>query len=236
MAGSEKTSKLDVENTNDFRESCRINNSLLHLGRCLQSLKEGKGVNITRDSALTMILLGFMNENNNVVMLCNVRQDHESLEESIKVLQYASGSNRAILPKATNLITSIADNYYSERNEECHELQPFKKDPTQKLIEDAKEQIKINQIKEKMATFRQSMFQDMEENSRQGGFFNEFTRSSTFETRLESFRGMFNTGNSAEGPRESNAGGGFFATAAAFGSLSQQKTPLCMKNIQTKWG
>lgn len=234
LAGSEKTSKLDVENQKDFRESCRINSSLLHLGRCLQNLKEGKNVNIARDSNLTMLLLGYMNENNNVVMLCNVRQDSESLEESIKVVQYASSSNRAILPKGRQMITSIADNYCEEVAHENNQLLPYKPDVTQQLIEEAKSQIQINQIRERMATFRQSLYKVMDEESRSSVFFNEFTGTSTFEAQYESFKDIFKTDRKPKTEQNFNESA-VFASAAIYGSLSQQKTPLAYKDIHSKW-
>lgn len=181
-----------------------------------------------------MLLLGYMNENNNVVMLCNVRQDPDSLEESFKVVQYASSSNRAILPKGRGMITSISDSCYSEANQEDHQLQPYKPDQTQHIIEEAKTQIQINRIKEKMADFRQSLFKDIEENSRNSVFMNEFTGSRTLQPQFDSFKEIFKTSQKSQKDSQANDNG-FFATAAIYGSLSEQKTPLAFKDIHSKW-
>lgn len=232
LAGSEKTSKLDTERNGEFRESCLINNSLLHLGRCLKSLKDGKNIGIVRDSNLTMLLLGFMNENNSVAMLCNIRQDHDSLEETVKVLQYASDSNRTVLGKNMNMVTNLSNGSQTQSSLGENRLQPYRVDCTQKMIQGVKEKIKLEEFNKKMQSFRASMFKEIEETSRQSMRILENSRSSTYGCNLMGFRAAGKE-NEPPGCLTHELEESFFTKAV---NLSDQKTPQVFKNKKIKWG
>lgn len=182
-----------------------------------------------------MILLGFMNENNNVVMLCSVRQDQESLEESVKVLQYASDSNRTILSKSLNLVTNISNGNQSQSALEENRLLPFKQDQTHLLIQGVKEKIKMEEYNKRMQRFRASMFKELEETSRQSMCILENSRSSTFAGPLKGFQPC---GKENDPPVNVpvDLENDFFSKAVDLPLLSSQKTPTIFRSQKSKWG
>jgi hypothetical protein len=113
LAGSERFQKAQTIGVN-FKEGCKINQSLMTLRRCFTILKNGNKDKLPfMDSMLTRVLLNYLNSYFSVVMLTNIRQNKEDRGETIKVLEYASGSLGLDLPKQTlstaGLLTFLED-------------------------------------------------------------------------------------------------------------------------------
>ena len=177
MAGSERTSKLECSTDQEFKESCQINNSLLSLGRCLKILKEGKSNLPTRDCTLTLLLMGHLTEGNNVSMLSNVSPDHANVEETIKVLEYASDSNRIVLPRQRFTTIFYSQTKETNKNELAssrQEVQSYQQNRLEVLLNEIRSKIDMTTLNsnlnrwstnakmeiETMITTRQSMLSE----------------------------------------------------------------------------
>jgi len=94
LAGSERAKR--TENIGSMMvESCAINGTLLVLGRCLQALRDSKvsqQVIPYRDCKLTKVLYEYFTEGNNLIMMSNICTEKALLEETIKVLNFASNA------------------------------------------------------------------------------------------------------------------------------------------------
>ncbi len=162
LAGSEKTSKLDCQNDQDFKESCQINNSLLSLGRCLTLLKEGKTSLPTRDCTLTLLLMGYLTEGNSVALLSNISQDYANFEETVKVLQYASDSNRTILPKSAHSPYFYSQAKPPAAKETCLERYCDKR--LSVVLEHLKKTIDLSEVNSKLSRWSTIMLREIDQN------------------------------------------------------------------------
>ena len=162
LAGSEKTSKLECQNEQDFKESCQINNSLLSLGRCLTLLKEGKTSLPTRDCTLTLLLMGYLTEGNNVALLSNISQDYANFEETVKVLQYASDSNRTILPKMMHNPFFYSQAKPPAIKETC--LEKYSDKRLSVVLENLKKTIDLREVNTKLSRWSTMMLREIDQN------------------------------------------------------------------------
>ncbi len=165
LAGSERTSKMECNSDADFKESCHINSSLLHLGRCLKELKDCHSTLNARTSLLTMILLNYLNQSNNVAMVSNISKDYPNFEETVKVLQYASDSNRIVMPKVkTGLILTpamssrkIIDNKFDI--ETPNKIVPFQNSSISVIVEKVKKQCELQEFETKCKRLKDNLLQ-----------------------------------------------------------------------------
>lgn len=88
LAGSERAKRTE-NNDNKLKEAGGINNSLMVLGRCLQSIKKGVVVPF-RDCKLTKFLAEYFKVESNIKMITNINPREEDFQESLRVLNYAS--------------------------------------------------------------------------------------------------------------------------------------------------
>lgn len=178
LAGSEKTSKIDLKPGENFKESCQINASLMHLGRCLKNLKDGQGLQGMRDTTLTMLLAGYLHEHSNVILMCNVSYD-SPLEESVKVLEFASDSNRAVLPKKVIQPTLVLRSKENTQ-EEDKALQLYSQGRLAPLLESIKKNINPAQpsLSDKLKNFADQMLAEITVESRKSTCFLERNQKS----------------------------------------------------------
>lgn len=88
LAGSERAKRTE-NNDNKLKEAGGINNSLMVLGRCLQSIKKGMVVPF-RDCKLTKFLAEYFKVESNIKMITNINPKDDDFLESLRVLNYAS--------------------------------------------------------------------------------------------------------------------------------------------------
>lgn len=94
LAGSERQSKAETTGL-QFEEAKRINQSLLMLGRALNSFSDGKSDFISlRESKLTRLLSESFGGNSKTWMLATVSPAAFNLQESISTLDYATNAKK----------------------------------------------------------------------------------------------------------------------------------------------
>ncbi|CAN7986694.1 unnamed protein product [Ixodes hexagonus] len=99
LAGSENPTKTGNMGCR-LREAGRINTSLLVLGRCLESLRQGKGAEQRapfRDSKLTQVMQAFFVGGGIVSLVVNVSPSLVVLEESLGALKFSAVAT-AVVP------------------------------------------------------------------------------------------------------------------------------------------
>jgi hypothetical protein len=94
LAGSEKPARAAPgTNRENFHDSVKINESLLVLGKCLTSIKNGDQNIPYRECKLTQVLFNYISSTKNIIMFSNISQDTANLDNTIRVLEYASSSS-----------------------------------------------------------------------------------------------------------------------------------------------
>eukprot|EP01017_Pseudomicrothorax_dubius_P017395 TRINITY_DN1963_c0_g1_i1.p1 TRINITY_DN1963_c0_g1~~TRINITY_DN1963_c0_g1_i1.p1 ORF type:complete len:784 (+),score=165.12 TRINITY_DN1963_c0_g1_i1:90-2441(+) len=125
LAGSERAKK--TENTGQqMVESCNINKSLLVLGKCIKAMRDNQ---LTKDSTqiqlvpyreckLTRLLFEYFHEESNLIMITNINPRAEDLEESLRVLNYASLAREIRPMKSRYEVRTIERSNNKERKQE----------------------------------------------------------------------------------------------------------------------
>lgn len=96
LAGAERNPGIQQKIKGGGRKSegIEINQSLVVLGRCLRAMRKNKQEKLpVMESTLTKILIKYLNNRHNVVMLTNIRQTKINQSQEVCVLEYASSSN-----------------------------------------------------------------------------------------------------------------------------------------------
>jgi hypothetical protein len=123
LAGSERQGKTESTGL-QFEEAKKINQSLLALGRALNSFSEGRGDMVSlRDSKLTRLLSESFGGNNKTWMLATVAPTAYNASETLSTLEYATHAKK-ITNRATvnNVARRLEVAQLRERESKLHEL------------------------------------------------------------------------------------------------------------------
>ncbi|KAL4509989.1 hypothetical protein ABPG72_010182 [Tetrahymena utriculariae] len=102
LAGAERAKKTNNTGSK-MTESCHINKTLLCLGNCIRSLRNGDENMPYRESKLTRILNEYFVDQNNVLMIVHIHPGISYTEENINVLKYAAVGLEAKLKAAATI-------------------------------------------------------------------------------------------------------------------------------------
>ncbi|EAR84773.4 kinesin motor catalytic domain protein (macronuclear) [Tetrahymena thermophila SB210] len=102
LAGAERAKKTNNTGSK-MTESCHINKTLLCLGNCIRSLRNGDENIPYRESKLTRILNEYFVDQNNVLMIVHIHPGISYTEENINVLKYAAIGLEAKLKAAATI-------------------------------------------------------------------------------------------------------------------------------------
>ncbi|KAL4466810.1 hypothetical protein ABPG74_010407 [Tetrahymena malaccensis] len=102
LAGAERAKKTNNTGSK-MTESCHINKTLLCLGNCIRSLRNGDENMPYRESKLTRILNEYFVDQNNVLMVVHIHPGISYTEENINVLKYAAIGLEAKLKAAATI-------------------------------------------------------------------------------------------------------------------------------------